>query len=112
MKLKSTDPEFAKRFWATVKIGNPWECWPWLSWITDGYGQLKVDNKMKRAHVIAWILWHKGRLLEHYGLHECDYKRCCNPFHVFDGTSSVNVKMASDRGQIRGQRGARLLRGD
>ena len=80
-----------------VDIREPNECWPWLGSIMKsiGYGFLwTLHRKGKRrvvlAHRIALSIRMdipKGKM----ALHECDYKICCNPLHLFPGTHLNNM---------------------
>ncbi len=80
-------------------------CWEWQGGITKyGYGTLKVANKSRQAHRMAWI--------EIYGeipvglkvCHACDNRACCRPSHLFLGTQMDNVKDMVTKGrQHRGE---------
>jgi hypothetical protein len=88
-------------FWLKVKKGNPWECWPWTGGRnTKGYGRIKWFDKHTTAHRVAFFLG-KGYWPKNYALHDCDYKLCCNYFHLYDGTSSDNINQAYERGQMK-----------
>lgn len=87
MKLRAKD---IKRFWAKVDIRSAVECWPWKACIKKGYGMFGVNGRMIGAHRVAYIL--SGRHLgEKHALHTCDFPLCCNPAHLFKGTTQDNT---------------------
>jgi hypothetical protein len=84
-----------ERFWAKVERGPG--CWEWTARRhRKGYGQFTMDRGGSRwttvaAHRVAWELTHgpipEGQLV----CHRCDNPPCCNPEHLFLGTTSDNV---------------------
>lgn len=47
----------------------------------------------KRSHVIAFELFHKRRVRDGLVIcHCCDYPLCCNPLHLWEGTSKENFQ--------------------
>lgn len=89
----------AERFWEKVDIRSDDECWPWLASITGrGYGQFNMANGMARAHRLAFFLY--NGYWPNVCRHSCDYKRCCNPKHLLDGTEADNAKDRVARGLI------------
>ncbi len=88
----STEEQLARatrRYWELVEVKGPDECWLWLgSKDKDGYGQ--THSLWRRAHRAAWIL-NRGAIPKGLGvLHTCDTPACCNPAHLFLGTSVDN----------------------
>lgn len=84
-------------FWLRVdSSGGPDACWPWMGGRNNwGYGYVYVNGVMRRAHRVAWVLWHERPIPAGlYALHHCDNRPCCNPLegHVYPGTQSENVK--------------------
>lgn len=82
---------------------------------TSGYGQMKIDGKMLRAHRIAWEIIHGPIPSKLQVLHKCDVRLCCNPDHLYLGSNSDNVRDRVSRcrnGVMRGERGpgAKLTR--
>lgn len=94
----------AGRFWSKVAIGERNECWPWLAGKFDsGYGAFSLrPGKLVRAHRFAFTLYWGAPV--HNALHECDNKPCCNPWHLWDGTTMENVADRDAKGrQARGE---------
>lgn len=90
----------ASRFWALVSVSDPEECWPWLGTrVGVGYGRVQVDRVRTVAHRVAYELAvgpiPEGLLV----LHRCDNPPCCNPKHLFVGTSSDNAQDALAKGR-------------
>lgn len=109
MSAKNT-PE---SFWARVDRKSPDECWEWMGALTSsGYGNLTWGGKHVQAHRVAFMLSVGGIALQtgfrqegrarrycRFVLHRCDNRRCCNPFHLFLGSMSTNLKDAYQKGR-------------
>jgi hypothetical protein len=83
-------------FCRKVAIGHPSKCWEWLgSCGTPGYGNWGL-GKMQAAHRATYRLFNgepTGMVL-----HKCGNRRCCNPDHLYDGTSTQNRRDAEMHG--------------
>lgn len=84
----------ADSFWRKVDIRSQEECWNWLgAKASFGYGEVVVEGVRKRAHRVAYEL-SSGETLNPFPadnvLHHCDNPLCCNPSHLFKGTSHDN----------------------
>jgi len=87
-----------ERFWSHVDRRGPDECWPWIgsSFNNKGYGRLPERQgpgvrKSLLAHRLAYQFSTtepipKSRCV----LHRCDYRKCCNPRHLFLGSIKDN----------------------
>ena len=55
---KSMTPRTATPFWDRVDRSSPDGCWPWLGCRNeDGYGEVRYQGEMDKAHRIAWELY-------------------------------------------------------
>lgn len=80
-----------QRFWQKVrKTGS---CWEWTAATTaGGYGHIKVDGRMRRAHRLAWEFIN-GPIPDGMGLdHCCANRKCVNPAHLRVTTHSQNMQ--------------------
>ena len=70
---------------------RPEGCWPWRGTIgANGYGNVRIGGKRISAHRLAYEVFcgpiPAGLLV----CHRCDHPSCCNPGHLFLGTSKDN----------------------
>lgn len=105
-KPNLTTPELTekqlRRFWGYIAKKDINECWLWTgSTVGRGYGRMSFGrHRTLRSHRVAYLL--------HYGLwpgellvcHKCDNPPCCNPHHLFLGTSDDNIKDAVKKGRM------------
>jgi len=91
----------AERFWSKVDRSGESECWPWTgAKNTDGYGIIRGDVSLARAHRVAWELVN-GSIPDGMEVcHRCDNPSCCNPAHGFLGTQSDNMHDAAMKGRV------------
>ena len=88
------------RFWGSVSIKSSHECWDWTKSLNHkGYGQVNIGGTIKRAHRVALeiVCGDGGKL---HGLHICDNRKCCNPAHLYWGTTSQNAQDRRSRNKL------------
>lgn len=95
----------ADRFWAMVKRGGEYDCWPWQgATTTGGYGTISIDSDRKgpeKAHRVAFAVTFGPIPTGLFICHHCDNPPCCNPDHLFLGTPGENVRDRDSKGRTR-----------
>lgn len=98
----------AERFWSKVNIQGKDECWLWLaatrgSTPQQAYGAFWLNGRHQPASRVALLL--SGATVPDgmEACHRCDNPSCCNPAHLFVGTSQANVDDKVSKGrQVKG----------
>ena len=72
-----------------------------------GYGCLRWNGKMRRAHCVVWSLTNGPIPQGMVVMHECDNPLCCNRTHLSLGTQKDNMVDAGKKGRLSGRRGHR-----
>lgn len=89
------------RFWAKVDKRGIGECWPWTGSRSPlGYGYITVRRKYTLAHRLAHELCVGPIPPGLFVCHHCDNPPCCNPAHLFVGTSGDNIRDAAAKGRM------------
>jgi hypothetical protein len=104
-KSDPRDISLKKRIKRNIEIDEN-GCWIWQKGTTeDGYGQISVGGKKRRAHCLAYEEWigdiPKGKEV----CHTCDVRNCCNPKHLFIGTHKENVQDMVKKGRRSSTKG-------
>lgn len=104
----------ADRFWLKVDRRGDDECWPWTaSRHGCGYGQIWEGGDLRRmlgAHRVSWEMHFGPVPADRHVLHHCDNPPCVNPWHLFLGTATDNMRdmWAKERGRpLRGEMNGR-----
>lgn len=93
------------RFWAKVRKGSPDDCWEWTaSRLPQGYGCFAISaegsRKTWRAHRVAYILSTGQPIPDGMCVcHSCDNPPCCNPAHLWLGTTGENTRDMASKGR-------------
>jgi hypothetical protein len=99
----------SERFWSKVDRRGPGECWPWRaahSHQHDGRGVFYIKANGRETRVVAprvaWMLTH-GELPPRgvFVCHSCDNPPCCNPAHLWLGTSRDNTLDSMAKGRLK-----------
>lgn len=105
--LPQINQKYIKRFWSKIAIGQPEQCWEWKAGLVprSGYGAFLINYQNRLAHRVAFALTYGCNIENLWILHRCDNRKCCNPDHLFVGTSKDNAQDAkSKKRHLHGQR--------
>lgn len=100
-------PEVIERFWVCIdRSGGPDACWPWIGHIhATGYGRMTVNYRPRYAHRTAYELVIGPVPKSLCVCHSCDNRSCCNPAHLWIGTTQDNTADRHRKGRdARGKR--------
>lgn len=76
------------------------ECWLWTGGTNDhGYGQLRINGECFYVHRLAYSVLVGPIPDELQACHTCDTPLCCNPAHIFIGTTTDNMRDMSAKGR-------------
>lgn len=108
------DADFISRFEAKIRKSEG--CWEWTaSCAGKGYGQMKLPKQRRQeySHRLAYLIY-VGQIPPKTDVcHTCDNPKCCNPKHLFLGTSHDNhVDMVNKDRHLPGERNGNSVLSD
>lgn len=74
-------------------------CWMWKGRVSRRYGIISMNNRPVRSNRAAWILNFGPIPCGLVVCHACDNPLCCNPKHLFLGTTQDNNKDKLKKGR-------------
>lgn len=106
-----TKKNMPEDFWNRVQKSQSLDaCWPWLGCEDGhGYGCLKYQGIVRKAHRLAWELANRVTLSNKdiFVCHHCDNPVCCNPAHLWIGSVIDNNRDAMKKNRTcKGSRNA------
>jgi antitoxin component of RelBE/YafQ-DinJ toxin-antitoxin module len=88
------------RLWEKVDILGEDDCWEWGAGKHKfGYGMFWISGKTVAVHRVIYELVNGALDDGLCVLHECDNPPCCNPRHLFPGTSTDNTADRHSKGR-------------
>lgn len=100
MENARVNKEQLHNFWSKITLSRT-GCWEWTACIfKNGYGKFNLNSRTSYAHRIAFNLVKGDIPTGKEVCHTCDYRLCCNPWHMFAGTRSDNMKDAVQKKRL------------
>ena len=99
VRLSSTKG-IKERLLNKIKIDDSTGCWRWQGAKNEqGYGIIRMENKNRYVHRIAYDLY-KGTVGgDEVIMHQCNTTDCCNPAHLVAGSQKENMAYSSMLGR-------------
>lgn len=90
------------RIFASVRIGDPKECWPWLGRTSGngrggGYPRMELDGHTVAVHRVLYTHFHGYIPAKKQVDHTCENRACLNPDHLELVTHLQNQRRKSGR---------------
>lgn len=81
-------------------------CWNWLLSSHNGYGLIRIDNKLYKVPRVSMHIFNGFDLSSKLEIcHHCDNPPCFNPDHLFAGTRKDNMQDALRKGRLKPKKG-------
>ncbi len=102
MENRITLEGYVDRFWSRVDKKGPDDCWEWnRNILKNGYGQFWCGEPVLAHRFSYEAINGEGSARGMKVLHRCDNPPCCNPDHLFLGTSKDNMDDKHQKGRQR-----------
>lgn len=91
------------RFYNKVNMGSGAnDCWLWQGCLdASGYGNVQINNKMLKAHRVAYA-WEFGEIPANMQLdHLCKTRNCVNPAHLEVVTQAENIRRGDNWNRLK-----------
>ena len=87
---------------SAINCSDQNSCWNWiLSKQRNGYGQMKFQGKMHRAHRVSYMAFVGEIKAGLEVMHSCDNRQCVNPRHLSTGTHQQNMSEIATKGRTK-----------
>ena len=101
------EQKIVDRFFSKVLLPKSLNsCWLWggtkLS-KRSPYGRFLLNGKRIQAHRVSWLIHREAIPTGLLICHSCDNPPCVNPWHLFEGTSKVNLADMITKGRANFQ---------
>lgn len=95
-----TNKTLEERFFDKVHINTKTGCWNWTAFRDKcGYGMFRMNGSMPYAHRVSYEMTGKEIKQGNCVCHTCDTPDCVNPFHLFQGTHTQNMRDCKRKGR-------------
>ena len=95
-----------KRFLSKLKVNESTGCHEWQAYTNqNGYGVIYVQWSYILSHRVAYFLDYGQQPGDLCVCHKCDNPVCCNPAHLFLGTTQENTRDMVEKGRYKDQKG-------